>query len=233
MVEAQRTILIADDDDDIRSIIESAVGTLGFGVCAVADGRAALEVCERQLPDLAILDLTMPHMSGLDVCRRLKAMAGGAFVPVLFLTARDGVRDKVDALDGGGEDYLTKPFHYQELQARVRALMRVRELTLALHEKNRQLEEVQAQLVAKERQLVAHQLAGTAAHKLGQPLAAIMLNCHLLESLPATDERYQKALQAIKLDSRRMGDMIERLRSVDAAKTEAYEGRTTILDIES
>jgi len=228
----QRTVLIADDDEDIRSIIESAVGALGFKVIVVTDGLAAIESCDRLLPDLAILDIRMPHTNGLEVCHHIKGLPGGAYVPVLFLTARDGVRDKVDALDGGGEDYLTKPFHYQELQARVRALMRVRELNLALEEKNRQLEEVQAQLIAKERQLVAHQLAGTAAHKLGQPLAAIMLNCHLVETLPTTDERYQKALHAIKLDTRRMVEMIERLKGVDAGKTEQYFGRTEILDIE-
>ena len=227
----QRTILIADDDEDIRSIIESAVSILGHRVVTVADGRAAEAECERELPDLAILDITMPHRSGTEVCRRIKEIPEGLFVPVLFLTARDGVRDKVDALDGGGDDYLTKPFHYQELQARVRALLRVREANLRLREKNRELEEMQAKLVAQERQLLAHQLAGTAAHKLGQPLSAIMLNCHLVEALPPTDERYQKALQAIKFDARRMVEMIEKLKQVDAGRTEEYYEGETILDM--
>jgi len=227
-----RTVLIADDDDDIRSILESAVAALGFRVITARDGPSAVAVCETSLPDLAILDITMPHLSGTEVCRRLKATPDGVYVPVLFLTARDGLQQKVEALDGGGDDYLTKPFHYQELQARIRALMRVREANLRLREKNRELEEMQARLVAQERQLVAHQLAGTAAHKLGQPLSAILLNCHLLEVLPPGDERYTKALSAVKIDARRMVEMIEKLKQVDAGKTEAYFQRTTILDIE-
>lgn len=227
-----RTVLIADDDDDIRSILESAVSALGYRVVTARDGESAVVVCEKELPDLAVLDITMPHLSGTEVCRRLKAAPDGTYVPVLFLTARDGLQDKVDALDGGGDDYLTKPFHYQELQARVRALMRVRELNLRLREKNRELEEVQARLVAQERQLVAHQLAGTAAHKLGQPLSAIMLNCRLLDVLPPGDERFLKALNAVKVDARRMVELIEKLKQVDAGRTEAYFQRTTILDIE-
>jgi DNA-binding response OmpR family regulator len=232
VVNIARTVLIADDDADIRSILESAVGALGYRIVTAGDGAAAIERCRAEMPDLAILDITMPQMSGTEVCRELKGLPEGIYVPVLFLTARDGVQEKVDALDGGGDDYLTKPFHYQELQARIRALMRVRELNLRLREKNHELEAVQAKLVAQERQLVAHQLAGTAAHKLGQPLSAIMLNCRLMEVLPPGDERSVKALQAIKVDSRRMVEMIEKLKQVDAGRTEAYHENTKILDIE-
>jgi len=227
-----RTVLIADDDEDIRSIIESAVSALGYRVVAASDGEGAIARCAEALPDLAILDITMPRKNGTEVCRFLKTSPEGAYVPVLFLTARDGVQEKVEALDGGGDDYLTKPFHYQELQARVRALLRVRELNLCLQEKNRELEAVQARLVTQERQLVAHQLAGTAAHKLGQPLSGIMLNCRLLEVLRHGDERYAKALQAVKADTRRMVEMIEKLKHVDAGRTQPYDGKTSILDIE-
>jgi DNA-binding response OmpR family regulator len=230
--DAVRTVLIADDDDDIRSILESAVTVLGYRVVTAPDGAAAVARCEAELPDVAILDITMPNLSGTAVCRHLKSLPEGAYVPVLFLTARDGVEQKVEALDGGGDDYLTKPFHYKELQARIRALMRVRELNLRLWQKNRELEEMQAKLVAQERQIVAQQLGGTAAHKLGQPLSAILLNCRLLEVLPPGDERYGKALQAVKADTRRMVEMIEKLRQVDAGRTATYDERISILDLE-
>jgi signal transduction histidine kinase len=91
---------------------------------------------------------------------------------------------------------------------------------------------MQEKLVQHERQVVVSQLAGTAAHQLGQPLSAIMLNCHLLERLPSTDERFQKALQAVKADAKRMAELIERLRGVDAKKTEAYHGEARILNLE-
>ena len=79
---------------------------------------------------------------------------------------------------------------------------------------------------------MVYQLAGTAAHKLGQPLSAILLNCHLLENLPATDARYQQALAAVKDDAKRMAEMIEQLKTADAGKKSEYFGGAAILDLE-
>ena len=110
--------------------------------------------------------------------------------------------------------------------------MRIRELNVSLSEKNDQLKAMQEKLVAQERAAVVNQLAGTAAHKLGQPLAAIMLNIHLVEKFKPQDEQYQKALSAIKLDSKKMAELIEKLRAADAGKMQSYHGKTEILDIE-
>lgn len=228
----RRTVLIADDDEDIRAIVTSSIAILGHRVIEAADGRAAIDLCAVELPDLAILDLTMPRATGSEVCRTIKGHEGGAFVPVLILTARDGVRDKVEALAEGADDYLTKPFHYQELQARAKALLRVRELTLSLRDRNAELAAMQERIVEQERQLLAAQLGGTAAHRLGQPLSAIMLNTHLIETLPPGDPRHQRALAAIKSDSRRMAEMLEQLRAIDARRTETYFEETDILDLD-
>ena len=140
--------------------------------------------------------------------------------------------DKVSALEEGVDDYLTKPFHYQELQARVKALLRIRDLTRRLKAKNNELMDMQVALVEQERQLAVHQLAGTAAHQLGQPLSAILLNCDLLEQLPKNDARVIGALAAIKSDAKRMADMIDLLREVKASQREGYYGDTEILKLE-
>jgi signal transduction histidine kinase len=92
---------------------------------------------------------------------------------------------------------------------------------------------MQERLVAQERQLAVGQLAGTAAHQLGQPLSAILLNCYLLEQLPKDDAKFVGALTAIKSDAKRMADMIERLRAVNASEREEYYGDTEILKLES
>ncbi len=224
-------VLVADDDADIRSVICSTLAMLGVDIEEVSDGEAALAACKRQLPDVAVLDITMPGMTGLEVCRELKALTQGAHVPVLMLTARAGLQDKVDALDDGADDYLTKPFHYQELQARVRALLRVRELTVRLAEKNLALEQLQQRLIEQERQLVASQLGGTAAHKMGQPLAAILLNCHLLELMASEDSQRGAVLAALKHDAQRLNEILTQLRTVDASKTEEYHDGTKILNL--
>ncbi len=204
---------------------------MGYLSLEAADGDQAVTIARETKIDLAILDYMMPGKNGLEVCQAIKGQEGGEYVPVILLTARDNLKDKLCAFQQGADDYLTKPFHYEELQARVKAQLRVRELNLHLRLKNEQLEEAQEKLVQQERQLLASQLGGTAAHSLGQPLSAIMLNCHLLENLPQTDSRYQQALAAVKADSRRMAELLEKLKVVDAAKTQAYYGDTAILNV--
>ncbi|NIA24351.1 MAG: response regulator [Gammaproteobacteria bacterium] len=115
-------ILIAEDDRGVRQSLERALRFEGYDVSAVKDGAEALEVLIEDIPDLLLLDVMMPHIDGLTVCRRLRAT--GNDVPVLMLTARHEVRDRVAGLDAGADDYLVKPFALEELLARIRALLR-------------------------------------------------------------------------------------------------------------
>lgn len=225
-------VLVVDDDEDTRSIVSGAVSMIGFDASVASDGLIALSQCEEELPDIVILDVMMPGMDGNEVCRKIREMPEGEMVAIMMLTARDATRDKIDSLHGGADDYLTKPFDYQELQARMRALWRVRRLNLRLIEKNQELERMQAQLIEKERQLAVGQLAGTAAHQLGQPLTAIILNVHLLKTLDPSDEKFRAALEAISSDAKKMSSLIEKLKTADAAKTSKYSEETRILDIE-
>ena len=165
--QAQRKILIADDDADSRVIVASVISLMGYTPVVVANGQEALEQSKQEVPHLAILDYMMPDLTGIEVCHRIKHNAAGEFVPVLMLTARDTVRDKVAAFDEGVDDYLTKPFNYQEFQARVKALLRVRDLTFDLRDTNEELKKMQQKIVEQERQLAVGQLAGTAANQLG------------------------------------------------------------------
>lgn len=226
-------ILVVDDDSDTRSIVSSSIGVLGFSVVEAVDGEDALHKFVAHPPDLVLLDVMMPRKDGIEVCVEMRALPEGQYVPILMLTARDSVKDKVVALDGGADDYLTKPFHLQELQARVRALLRVRKINLTLRERNLELEATQAKLVSVERQLLASELAGATAHKLGQPLSAILLNCHLMDVLPPNDLKRQQAFEAIKADARRLQGMLEALRDVDAGKTEGYFQGKKIIEIKS
>ncbi len=115
-------ILVVDDDAPIRRMLERALGAEGYVVQAAGDGGAALSAVERSTPDLVVLDVAMDGLDGLAVCRRLRAKGLG--LPVLLLTARDAVPDRVAGLDAGADDYLVKPFATDELLARVRALLR-------------------------------------------------------------------------------------------------------------
>jgi DNA-binding response OmpR family regulator len=226
-----RRILVADDDADTRVIVSSVVSILGHEPIVVADGAEAVRVCEAELPDLMVVDFMMPEYNGVEVCRKVRTFPGGDCLPVLMLTARDTVQDKIFAFEEGVDDYLTKPFNYRELQARIRALLRMRDLNLAVRQKSEELQSMQAQIVEQQRQLAVGQLAGAAAHQLGQPLSAIMLNCFLLEQLPKDDPRFKVALAAIQSDARRMADMIEKLRTAKASEREGYIGNAEILKL--
>ena len=115
-------VLVVDDDGPIRRMLERTLAAEGYGVSSAGDGGAALAAIERATPDLVVLDVGLPGLDGLAVCRRLRRKGLG--LPILLLTARDAVPDRVAGLDAGADDYLVKPFASEELLARVRALLR-------------------------------------------------------------------------------------------------------------
>jgi two-component system response regulator MprA len=115
-------VLVVDDDAPVRRMLSRSLAAEGFEVRAAADGGAALAEAERSAPDLVVLDVSMPGLDGLAVCRRLRA--NGLTGSILMLTARDTVADRVTGLEAGADDYLVKPFAMEELVARLHALGR-------------------------------------------------------------------------------------------------------------
>jgi two-component system, OmpR family, response regulator len=115
-------LLLVDDEDNLRSMLEAALRHNGFDVASVANGRDAIDAAIKESPDLIVLDVMLPDLDGFEVCRRLRA--DGLRTPVLFLTARDAIEDKVRGLTLGGDDYLVKPFSIDELVARTQAVLR-------------------------------------------------------------------------------------------------------------
>jgi len=117
------TVLVVEDEPGIADFIRRGLSYKGYSVKVAHSGEEALELAQERLPDLVILDLMLPGMDGVEVCRRLRAADA---VPIVMLTARDAVTDKVAGLEAGADDYITKPFAFEELLARVRAALRRR-----------------------------------------------------------------------------------------------------------
>ena len=115
-------VLVVDDEPAVRAAVTRALTLDGYEVVAAEDGPAALGAIQREQPELVVLDILMPELDGVAVCRRLRS--DGDRTPILMLTARDAVADRVAGLDAGADDYLVKPFALEELLARVRALLR-------------------------------------------------------------------------------------------------------------
>ncbi len=118
-------ILVVDDEFKIVDFVRRGLVYEGYKVDVAYDGATGLAQARQQPPDLVVLDIMMPGIDGLEVCRRLRASEGGD-VPILMLTAKDSVPDRVAGLDAGADDYLVKPFAFDELLARIRALLRRR-----------------------------------------------------------------------------------------------------------
>ena len=115
------TILIVDDEPQIRRVMRTTLASHGYSVVEARTGEEALESIRRERPDLVLLDVNMPGISGLETCREIRASSD---VPIIMLTVRNTERDKVEALDAGADDYVVKPFGAEELMARIRAALR-------------------------------------------------------------------------------------------------------------
>jgi two-component system, OmpR family, response regulator MprA len=115
-------ILVVDDDRAVREALRRALTLAGYEAPVAQDGEAAIEQVVQEVPDAVVLDVGLPGIDGLEVCRRVRHL--GNRVPILILTARDAVADRIDGLDVGADDYMVKPFDVDELKARLRALLR-------------------------------------------------------------------------------------------------------------
>lgn len=129
-------VLVADDDRSIRELLQMYLENSGCRVLPAADGQTALEIAQKQVVDLAILDVQMPRMNGLDVCRKMKSGDLTKLIPVMIVTAHDADPERLEAIDAGADEFLGKPFNSTLLLTRARSLLRLRALHLELENRN-------------------------------------------------------------------------------------------------
>ena len=142
----KKRILVVDDHEDNIELLRARLEARGYEVEGANDGQAALDAVRRVCPDLILLDVMMPKMDGIEVVRRLKANAELPFIPVIMQTALDSTENKVEGLDAGADDYITKPINFAELEARVNSLLRIKALQTDLAARERELSELNDRL---------------------------------------------------------------------------------------
>lgn len=197
-------ILVVDDDPRNRKLLEEYLLAAGYDVRVAPDGRTALALASEQPPDLVLLDVMMPDLSGLEVCQKLKNDLRTRLCQVVLVTALDGTPHRVEGLDTGADDYIAKPVRREEFMAKVRSMLRARGLlaeleaareTLAL--RNAKLEELEG---------LKETLTQTLVHDLKNPLAAVLGNLELMER--KADESVLHLVRRSKAAAWRMHQMI-------------------------
>lgn len=194
---ASRTVLIVDDHAATISMVRKALSPQGYRFLEASDGTQALSVVRQDRPDLIIMDVEMPGLGGVEVCRIIKANQGETgfgFIPVILMTARQGA-GKIEGLELGADDYLVKPFDLLELSARVKSMLRLKALQDALVEKNRELDKANRELDRKREELLA--LSRT------DPLTGLFNRRCFEERLTvefARSNRYRSPLSCLMLD---------------------------------
>lgn len=200
-------MLVVDDDPRSRKLLEGYLTAEGYHVQTAPDGPKALSMIKQVLPDVVLLDVMMPLMTGYEVCEIIKNDAEARLCQVMLVTALDSTPDRVEGLDIGADDYVSKPVRREEFLAKVRALLRVRRLLDELQQARAELTERNAELEMKKT------LAQTLVHDLKSPLSAILGNLDLLE-MRGGDE-LQAMIQRSKQGAKRMLKMILNLLDVE------------------
>jgi len=173
------TILVVDDDPRNIRLMESILKTSGYSVISAEDGDQALEAVARQRPDAVLLDVMMPRMSGFEVCRKLRSQYETRLLPIIMVTALNALEEKVQALETGADDFLSKPVNRMEMLAKLRSILRVK----TLHD---EVEQTRLELEAKNRELIQveelkEKLTQMVVHDLKNPLTGMVGNLQLLE----------------------------------------------------
>lgn len=216
----ERTVLIVEDEPDMRRFLAGFLSR-DFRVVQAADGLQGYEVAKREKPAIALLDLMLPGMDGLDLCTRLRETDGLESLKIVLLTARTDERSKLDALQRGANDFLTKPFSTLEVRTRIDNLIRAAELEGRLRSTNQQLEttirtlrQTEAQLIQSEKINALGTLSAGLLHEINNPLNYTMTAVQLAQDeLPEGDTELRETLGDIDQGMRRIRDIVSDLRS--------------------
>lgn len=223
----KKLVLMIEDDSNIRFILNRCLSTLDIDIIEAENGQIALNKLAKQnsLPDIIITDLMMPEMTGHEFIVSFKDRYPKNYVPILVLTSENDIQTKEEVLSLGGDDYIIKPFNHRDLIAKVKVLLRIKQLTDELSLKNKLLEEsnkknleLQDQLIKEEKEKTKAIVIASALHKLRQPLT----NATLISGSMVEDKKNNKNLNYLKESLDQIDKILKDIESADLELTESY-----------
>jgi two-component system, NtrC family, sensor kinase len=203
-------ILVADDDQYIRLILHKRFTNFGYTVILAEDGEEGLRLAREHVPDLIVSDWTMPKMDGMEFCRRVKEDEKLRYTYFILLTAKDTQDDKIDAIERGADDYLTKPFNDRELAAHIKAGLRIS----ALQKEIIQLQHVKA----------VTELALTLGHEINNPLGIMMLMLQIIQRKNDTQTitEIRKEIDTCIQNGKRVAEIVKNLSTLQDPQFKPY-----------
>jgi signal transduction histidine kinase len=225
------TILVVDDDPRNVRLVESMLKPSGYVILQAYDGREALHRVETERPDLILLDVMMPELSGFELCTLLRGRHETRLLPILMVTALNALEDKVRGLELGADDFLTKPINRTELLAKVRSILRVKRLQDQVEKHRRELEAANRELLLTQR--FQESMTQMVVHDLKNPLAGIMGNIQLVQmqhermAAPRREELLQRSLDS----ARQMARMIQNILEVAKLEEQKMPLKREALDV--
>jgi diguanylate cyclase (GGDEF)-like protein len=196
--EQPARVLIVDDHEDNVELLKARLESWGYETASARDGAEALHTIESTLPDLVLLDIMMPKIDGIEVARRVKSNPDLPFIPIIMQTALDSTENKVEGLEAGADDYITKPIDFPELKARLRSMLRIKRLQEEIEERERELMEANERLrhVSQtdaltgldNRRYIETRLEEMYEHsaRLGEPFSCVMVDLDRFKSVNDT-----------------------------------------------
>ena len=215
-----QNILIVDDDPNIAMLVQLALSANpDYATTIINDGNEAIESIKNNHPDVILLDVMMPGISGFEICKRVKSDEATKYIPVILITAKTDTADKIHGMDIGANDYITKPFNPDELLARIKALLRIKDLERELGQK--------AELGA------ALKTSVTLQHEVNNPLTAIIGNLELLQDRSDMDEdEVDEIIKELLGLSFRIRDIVIKMNGITRFVSKTYIEGSEMLDVE-
>jgi len=223
------TILVVDDNEANRSLARSTLEDEGHRVIVASGGEEGVGAFERENPDCVLLDVRMPGVDGFEACRRIRALPGGADVPVLFLTAQRDIDTFDQAIRSGADDFLTKPIRPTELAVRVQTALKLRRMGTELRQHYEVLKSQRDELLRV--QLQKERLMAFVVHDLKNPVSAMDLNAQLLLRDAGVPESARELARQIREEARQLGRMILNLLDLSKAEEGKLEAKLSSVEL--